>query len=514
MQASKRRPSQVSPSSKRAMTAAVSLTVAAFVFSAALPASANDGGPLTEVSAPATAPQAPADAAPLAPEAAALEVLAPIITSTGLSHPVTSGETSSFSVSVGGGLLGSPKAGGFVFIMANGEPLQVRELVDGSVTLDIRPLANANGAAISILYSGDDNYDQGELELGALEVLPAVTNLALLVPDRPSYSGSRLWIDATVTSDNSAVHGSPDGTIVLTRDGIEVDRAEVKGSHDPERRFAEPGEDLTAKDVQEIIPLEVTNPDFAFGSPDSFELRAHFYPRNGFTEATDKPYTVVSGAAPTEVEIYVGEDVEGSAGTVTGTTTIFAAVRPLTEEIYQAADISGQLRFYADEELVGEVPAEPLGSAIMTWTPKASGTVTLRMEYVPDTLNHVGSIQEAVVKVELPVKPDETKPDEEKPDEVKPDETKPDEVKPDEVKPDETKPDEVKPDEVKPDETKPDEVKPVKVVPASSTMKSTALAQTGAEGSLFLLGGAGILFAGGTLAMVLARRRNRSTELS
>lgn len=477
MQASMRRPSQVSPSRKRAMTAAVSLTVAAFVFSAALPASANDGGPLTEASAAATSPQAPSGAAPLAPEAAALDVLAPIITSSGLPGPVTSGETSSISVGVGSGLLGTPQAGGFVFIMANGEPLQARELVDGAVTLDIRPLANANGAAMSILYSGDDNYDEAELALGALEVLPALTNLALLVPDRPIYSGGSVWVDATVTSDDPAVHGSPDGVLVLTRDGVEIDRVEVKGSYEPGRSFAEPGEDLTAEDVREVIPFTATNPDFAFGSPDSFELVAHFYPRNGFTEAASEPSTVASGAAPTDLQMYVGEDIAGSASTVAGATTIFAAVLPLTEEAFQAAEISGQLHLYADGELVNEVPAEPYGSTVLTWNPKSSGMVTLRMEYIPDTLNHVGSAQEVTVKVELPVAPDE-----------------------------------VKPDEVKPDVVKPDVVKPAKVVPASSTTKKTALAQTGAEGALLLLGSAGTLLAGGTLVMFLARRRYSTTK--
>lgn len=463
MQATKPHPSKVSPSHPRTrtMALAVTLAVAAFGFAGAMPALANDGGSLAEASAN------PTNVGNLA----AADLLAPVITSSGLPGPIVSGETATITVSVGSSQLGSPAASGFVFLMVNGEALQASAVTDGLASFVIRPLAGGNDSQLSILYSGDDAYSDGTMELGALVVRPATANLSLYVPPFPAYAGGLMSVDATVYSEDSAQYGSPDGTIVLTLDGVEVGTAEVLGSNHIGRGFANLDEDLSAPDAQGTARFVVTNPSILLGSPDSFDLRAHFHPRNGFTEATHMPYSVTTQAARTSLQIHVGATAD-SATTVTGTTIVHAGIEFLDAAAGSAAPLSGTVRFYADGVLIGEVVAEPLGMAALPWTPKASGAVMLSAEFIPDTLNHVGSVQEAAVTVALPVVPDE----------------------------------------IVPDELVPEKVVPAKVVPASSTTQKTELAATGANGSALMLGGSASILGAGLLALFLSRRRSNSTE--
>ncbi|ALE92475.1 hypothetical protein AOC05_09370 [Arthrobacter alpinus] len=259
MQATKPHPSKVSPSRPRTRTMAVAVTlaVAAFGFAGAMPALANDGGSLAEASAN------PANVG----NAAAADLLVPVITSSGLPGPVVSGETAAIGVSVGSSQLGSPAASGFVFLMVNGEALQASAVTDGLASFVIRPLAGGNDSQVSILYSGHDAYSDGTLELGALVVGPATANLSLSVPKLPAYAGGLMGVDVTVASEDSAQYGSPDGTVVLTLDGVEVGTAQLLGSNHIGRGFAGLDEDLSAPDAQGTARFMVTNPVFCLAPP-------------------------------------------------------------------------------------------------------------------------------------------------------------------------------------------------------------------------------------------------------
>ncbi|WP_186759448.1 LPXTG cell wall anchor domain-containing protein [Arthrobacter alpinus] len=173
------------------------------------------------------------------------------------------------------------------------------------------------------------------------------------------------------------------------------------------------------------------------------------------------PYSVTTQAARTSLQIHVGGTVD-SATTVTGTTILHAGIEFLDAAAGSAAPLSGTVRFYADGVRIGEVVADPLGMAALPWTPKASGEVMLSAEFLPDTLNHAGSIQEAAIMAALPVVPDE--------------------------------------------------IVPEKVVPASSTTQKTDLAATGANGSALMLGGSASILGAGLLALLFSRRRRNSTK--
>lgn len=288
---------------------------------------------------------------------------------------------------------------------------------NGSAAIVVRPFGLGEQEVIPV-YLGDE-YHFPTFSFGnTFEVLPvsAAVNLEFDVDDDGpiAYTGGTLTTYATVSSECTAAaladddyalvelcrstYGDPHGTVTLTMNDEVVGEQQVSGSQAlglP--TWLDLDTDLTAPeaDFEPLAVFEVEIPDALLGSPDAYDFEATFTPENWFTGAAAGPYTVPTSAATTTTEIVIG-DLENPVTEVQAGEEIavqaYVAVEP-----YWAAPAAGTLNFYLDDELLVEgVEFEeagwPIAEIDVTFPAEEVGEHTLSAEFVPNTLNHTGSV--------------------------------------------------------------------------------------------------------------------------
>lgn len=380
-----------SPLRARLLATSVALSVAALSVAGAASATAVEEPPAPAANSVSVPPAA--DAAGNVEAQDAVERLHPVLNSPGLPGVVVSGELGTLQVEVSGSQLGAPAPTGLVGMFVNGEPLSLRELVAGKATFTFRPLANGESYNVIIGYGGDDVYDEGQLEVGTIEVAQAPSRLTLGT-DYPVVGGGG-WteITATVSSTDPAVHGVPEGYIVLTRDGDEVARMDVDGSTG-DRGFADPTEDLRENAGDGTATFHVRTPNIALGSPASYDYQAYFVPSNWFGEAEAESLTIDVNAVATQLKLTAPQ-----SSTVGKSVALAANVLLTGPEAANATVPSGTVSFFANGVYLGSADVVDNARAALNWTPASAGAVTLTATFTPSTLNHQQSTATGTLNV-------------------------------------------------------------------------------------------------------------------
>lgn len=360
---------------------------------------------------------APAFAAESSPETGASTLAAEAIEAqievTGWpTGPVTAGEAFTVTMSVESGLVGSPSlAGQLVALGYEGEMIATAALdALGEAQLTVRPLMTGS-LELTPLLAGDDVYAPGTGIPATVTVAQVPLGVELIFDESygvpTAFGGGTFSLIAAVTTECAeaattdaeaaacaAQYGLPAGTLVLSRDGVELERIAVPGSI-ADRAFAVPGEDLSENvEAERVFPLPVGVPNILLGTPTSQLYELTFVPSNWFGSAQDSIDAAVR-AASTSVEIFVGDDLFDPQHLVYADVVNLVAFVTLGE--MGAAPLGGTLMFLANGEPVsGEVPLVDGMAAAFAWEPAiGSAEYAITAVFTPATLNHLASESEA-----------------------------------------------------------------------------------------------------------------------
>lgn len=330
---------------------------------------------------------------------------------TGAPTTVEAGTPFPVSLTVHGSLLGAPAPTGEVFIVSLGSGpdglqfLDTQELAGGEAESVLRPFGLGTKALVAV-YSGDETYAATAQFFEPLTVTPVTAVVTVEIDSHsPAYGGGTLgvWVttesmcesqasDQAVGDLCTSTHGSPDGDVTLKMDGVAVGAQPVVGTSRvgiPEWLTLDAS--LAEPESRGVFRFDVPVPDRVLGSPESYSFTAEFTPNNWFSAATSETVSVEALAAETSTELVLGAlDKPVDTLRVGETVDLFAYVGV---EPYWAAPVDGVVNLWLDGEILVEGLAldDGLPTATATLRFDEPGTFSLVAEFVPSTLNHIGS---------------------------------------------------------------------------------------------------------------------------
>lgn len=380
------------------------------------------GGSVPAIAAPAATPPETGPAAQTGPAAEellssldispqSLGFATPELTVAGAPTTVEAGTPFPVSLTVEGSLLGAPVPTGEVAIVSLGEGqeglqfLDTQELAGGEAESVLRPFGLGAKSLIAF-YSGDETYASAVRFFEPLTVTPVTTVVTVEIDSHsPAYGGGTLgvWVTAESMCESQAsdqavrdlctsTHGSPAGDVTLKMDGVAVGAQPVVGTS----RVGIPDwltldASLAEPESKGVFRFDVPVPDRVLGSPESYSFTAEFTPSNWFTAATSEAVPVEAMAAETTTDLVLGAlDKPVDTLRVGETVDLFAYVGV---EPYWAAPVDGVVNLWLDGEILVEGLAldDGLPTATATLRFDEPGNFSLVAEFVPGSLNHIGS---------------------------------------------------------------------------------------------------------------------------
>lgn len=354
------------------------------------------------------------------------------LTAEGMPQQAESGTPISLSFAVENQLLGAPVASGEVVLLEITDTsivdgpvlLGTQELVDGRADMVIRPFGTGERTLVA-LYTGSAKHLLSYTFFEPLTVTPVETVLTVEIDSgSAAYGGGTLgvWVtaesmcesqtrDAAVQELCESTHGAPAGEVTLKMNDEVVGTQAVVGTErvgvptwlDLDTSFSTP-------DAQSVFRFDVPIPDRAFGSPENYAFTAEFTPTNWFTAAVAEAPPVEALAAATSTHLLLG-DMERPVTSVRVGEAVdlmaYVAVEP-----HWAAPASGVVNLKLNGETLVEgltfKDGEPASYLDLTF--EEAGTHELVAEFVPDTLNHTGSVSTAYELTVTKPAPDGGKP--------------------------------------------------------------------------------------------------------
>lgn len=336
------------------------------------------------------------------------DLIVPTVTPHEVPEGVFAGETVEVTVSITNDV-SDVQPTGLAVLAIESDLIAFAEVIDGEATFSMRPVRAGDVHALTVHYGDDELFAAVDVAVGEVEVWAAATSLEMEVTD-VAYSGSWVRAHISVASDDSAVYGHPDGTVVIEHDGVEVATYGVRGTvFDDSERLAPVEQDLTDPDADTMIVAMVPVPELLLGSADTMEISAAFIPSDSFTEAGTDPLSVPIVAPATQTDLFVGGS-GGQPADVTGSIDLVSQVTVLDGTDSLAA--AGTVAFFVNGTEIGRTSELTDSAATVQWDPQASGEYTLTAEFVAATPGQLSSVSAPlVVTVDLPsgsgVLPDE-----------------------------------------------------------------------------------------------------------
>lgn len=373
------------------------------------------GGAVPATASPAVSPPqfdsaeeeilASLDALPQAPGLALAELKV-----AGAPATIEAGAPLQLTLSVESYLLGAPTPTGSVslleFTSRGLETLGTQQLVNGSAEMVLRPFGLGPKGIVAV-YEGDAEYLPNLQFVAPFEVTPVTTVVSVDIDSNsPAYGGAALgvWTTAQSICESQApdpdvrdlcesTHGSPAGDITLKMDGVVVGTQPVAGSDRvgiPDWLSLEA--DLGASDARSVLRFDVPIPDRAFDTPEHYVFTAEFTPTNWFSAATSDEVSVETRAAETTVDLVLGDLASPVTKLLVGETVDLLAY--VGVDPYWAGAVDGTVNLWLNDEILVEgltlADDAPIATASLRFD--EPGDFSLVAEFVPDSLNHIGSL--------------------------------------------------------------------------------------------------------------------------